>query len=259
MKYYKLGSLKDYITKNFYNIKWNEKLIILKSIIGALSHLHNQKIIHRDFHSGNILYENDFDIVISDLGISKSSLDNNDGKIYGILPYMAPEILQGIEYTIASDIYGFGMIMWEFTTGIPPFNDREHDFYLALSICKGERPEIIENTPQCYIDLMKKCWDQDPSKRPTALEIIYHLNDDEKFKNDVIEFEKTNDILEQRQKSSLITSKIINNKSTTKYHPQADYTSCMFDFISELNETLGLHEGIQNVEELDDAISNMNI
>ena len=107
MKYYKLGSLKDYITKNFYNIKWSEKLNILGHIVEGLNHLHNQNIIHRDFHSGNILYENEFDIVISDLGISKSSIDNSDEEIYGIVSYMAPEILQGKEYTIASDIYSF--------------------------------------------------------------------------------------------------------------------------------------------------------
>jgi len=49
----------------------------------VLDHIHNQNIIHRDFHSGNILYENDFDIGISDLGISKSSIDN-DNEFYTI-------------------------------------------------------------------------------------------------------------------------------------------------------------------------------
>ena len=63
------------------------------------------------------------------------------------------------------------MIMWEFTSGIPPFDDREHGLQLALNICKGERPEIIENTPQCYIELMKKCWETDSLKRPNASEI----------------------------------------------------------------------------------------
>ena len=62
MKYYQLGSLRDYLTKNFYNIKWSEKLQILRNIAAGLDHLHNQKIIHRDFHSGNILYENEFDV-----------------------------------------------------------------------------------------------------------------------------------------------------------------------------------------------------
>src|SRR6266540_267282 len=101
MKYYKLGSLKDYITKKFYNIKWNEKLNILGHIAKGLDHLHNQNIIHRDFHSGNILYENEFDIVISDLGISKSLIDNDDDEVYGVISYMAPEVLQRKEYTIS--------------------------------------------------------------------------------------------------------------------------------------------------------------
>jgi len=61
--------------------------------------------------------------------------------------------------------------MWEFTSGFPPFDDIEHGFQLSLNICKGERPKIIENTPQCYIDLMKKCWDEDPLKRPDASKV----------------------------------------------------------------------------------------
>src|SRR5687767_1139545 len=91
--------------------------------------------------------------------------------IYGVLPFVAPEVLRGNPYTSASDIYSFSMIMWEFTSGIPPFNDRAHDHLLSLSICKKERPEIVENTPKCYIDLMKMCWDPEPSNRPTAKDL----------------------------------------------------------------------------------------
>src|ERR1700754_1839386 len=61
--------------------------------------------------------------------------------------------------------------MWELTSGVPPFNNRAHDIQLSLSICKGERPEIIENTPQCYVNLMKKCWNEDPLKRPSTSEV----------------------------------------------------------------------------------------
>ncbi|CAI2196558.1 17765_t:CDS:1, partial [Funneliformis geosporum] len=46
-----------------------------------------------------------------------------------------------------------------------------HDFQLSLDICKGKRPKIIKNIPQCYIDLMKKCWNMDLLKRPTVIEI----------------------------------------------------------------------------------------
>ncbi|GES75674.1 kinase-like domain-containing protein [Rhizophagus clarus] len=122
---------------HFYNIEWSKKLKILRFIAEGLNYLHSQKIIHQDLHSGNILCENEDNLVISDFGISKSSMESaNDNERYGIIPYMAPEILKGKCYTTLSDIYSFGMIMWELMTG--------------------------------YIELMKKCWDSDPDKRPNA-------------------------------------------------------------------------------------------
>ena len=158
MKYYKLGNLKNYITKNFYNIKWNEKLEILVHIVKGLDHLHNQGIIHRDFHGGNILYENEFDIVIGDLRMSKSSSEcDDDDEIYGIISYMAPEILQEKKYTKASDIYIFGMIMWELITGRMPFWDQNNDTELIIKICKNFYPLIIKSAPKGYVELMQEC------------------------------------------------------------------------------------------------------
>jgi serine/threonine protein kinase len=171
MKYYKFD-LRNYITKSedFYNIEWNKKLKILRYIAEGLDHLHNQGIIHRDLHSGNILCENEDDVVISDLGISKSAMGStNDKSLYGIIPYMAPEILQRKEYTIFSDIYSFGMIMWEFMTGRLPFDDQTNDVGLMSKICyDGLLPPITANAPKDYIELMQKCWNSNPIKRPNA-------------------------------------------------------------------------------------------
>jgi serine/threonine protein kinase len=97
--------------------------------------------------------------------------DNSQNEIYGVIPYMAPEVLSKKTYTKKSDIYSFGMIMWEFTTGKKPFHDRPHDEYLILDILKGERPQITNDTPEFYAELMKKCWDHNPENRPTAKEI----------------------------------------------------------------------------------------
>ena len=102
----------------------------------------------------------EYNIYISDLRLCRpiqSSLEKDN--IYGVMPFMAPEVLRGKPYTSASDIYSFSMIMWEFTSGSSPFNNRAHDLQLIISICKGEHPEIIKNTPKCYINLMQKCWD----------------------------------------------------------------------------------------------------
>ena len=103
MPYYNSGDLIHHLTKDFYNISWEEKLENLKDIAEGLRLLHSAEITHRDLHSGNILCggKNKIKAVISDLGLSKSatseSTDNNEK--YGIIPYMAPEIFQGKKYT----------------------------------------------------------------------------------------------------------------------------------------------------------------
>src|ERR1044071_215021 len=170
MDYAEYGSLK----KNLSDIvkdKWVMKLANLYSIISGLNVIYQQRMVHCDFHHGNILKISSKSILsIGDLGLCKpieSLSKKND--IYGVLPFVAPEVLRGKSYTPASDVYSFSMIMWEFISGIPPFNDRAHDLQLALNICKGERPEIIKNTPQCYIELMKKCWDKDSDPKSTRL------------------------------------------------------------------------------------------
>ncbi len=179
----------------------------------------------------------------------QSTSKKND--IYGVLPFVAPEVLRGKPYTLFSDIYSFSMIMWEFTSGIPPFDDKAHNLHLALNICKEDkRPEIVEKTPQCYIDLMKKCWDKDPLKRPDASEIediinnwisiIIDENIDENIneisRNIIIEFYKADKFLKQKQTD---TSNIINT------HSQAYHTSRLLDFTKKLNEILD-QEDIKN-------------
>jgi serine/threonine protein kinase len=175
---------------------------------------------------------------ISDLGLSrpiKSSLKKDE--IYGVIPFMAPEILRGEPYTPASDIYSFSMIMWEFTSGIPPFNDKEHDLQLSLSICEGERPEIIKNTPQCYVDLMKKCWNEDSSKRPSALE-VKNIIKEWIYPPVEIKIEDINDELKSNI-MEFINAPIGHSTFTTELHPQACYTSRLLDFTStKLNESL---------------------
>ncbi|RIB18394.1 kinase-like domain-containing protein, partial [Gigaspora rosea] len=91
------------------------------------------------------------------------------GTFYGVPPYIAPEIFEGKPYTKKSDIYSLGIIMWEIASGMPPFYDQNMDKYqLPLEIIKGKRPRIINGTPPEYVDLMIKCWDKDPDKRPEA-------------------------------------------------------------------------------------------
>src|SRR3954454_21506812 len=109
---------------------------------------------------------------IGDLGLSQPA--NNpptNNEIYGVIPYIAPEIFKGAVFSKESDVYSMGMIMWEFTSGCKPFTDVDHNTDLIYQIIDGKRPEITSDTPECYSNLMKSCWYSDPLKRPSILEI----------------------------------------------------------------------------------------
>ncbi len=83
-------------------------------------------------HSGNILYSSN-KFYISDLGFYGPA-DKSPEKIYRNLSYIAPEVIVRKEYTFKSDIYSIGMLMWEISSGQPPFINYEHDYYLAMNI-----------------------------------------------------------------------------------------------------------------------------
>ena len=225
--------------------------------------MYQQKMVHCDFHHGNILKTSDSSILfIGDLGLCKPIVSlSKKNDIYGVLPFVAPEVLRGKSYTSASDIYSFSMIMWEFTSGIPPFNDRAHDLQLALSICKNERPKIIENTPQCYIDLMEKCWNKDPLKRPNALDIKnifknwYKNTSNENIFNEDISKEVVDNILEFYKTDKTLKEQP-NILYTSQSHSQAYHTSRLLDFTMKLNEILNKESKNDQTTEVSKSIGN---
>ena len=173
-----MEDLTHYITNKFFEIRWSEKLLLLDNIISGLKNIHDANIIHKDYHrnvfitSSKIFAEGK--AITGDLGISKSAIESieDNNEVYGIIPYVAPEILQGQKYTKASDIYSFSMVMWELMTGRKPFWDQNHDTGLIIKICDGFRPPIVTNAPVGYVELMQECWHPDPDKRPTAINLM---------------------------------------------------------------------------------------
>ncbi|RIA80187.1 kinase-like domain-containing protein [Glomus cerebriforme] len=172
-------NLRKYLQQNHNQLTWKEKIKIAFGIIIALIKVHNEKAIHRDLHSGNILYlEVSNSWYIGDLGFCGPA-DKLLGSIYGNLPYIAPEVIVGNGYTFASDIYSIAMLMWEISSGQPPFANYGHDYYLAMNIVNGMRPKIVSGTPLKYKELMQRCWDADPANRPdieTLWEEIAEIN-----------------------------------------------------------------------------------
>ncbi|CAG8754370.1 8852_t:CDS:2, partial [Racocetra fulgida] len=167
-----------YLEQNFGKIDWFEKLRILMEAANGLKTIHSAGLIHRDFHTGNILVSYDNSIYISDLGLScyedKNTTNSVNSGIFGVLPYIAPELLKGYPYTFASDIYSFGIIMWIIAYEELPFvKEAYDDIHLLITIYNGGHPRSDKNVfiPECYKELMEQCWNSIPSNRPNVNEL----------------------------------------------------------------------------------------
>ncbi|GBC54178.2 kinase-like domain-containing protein [Rhizophagus irregularis DAOM 181602=DAOM 197198] len=230
LQYYEDGNLRNVLMNN---INYKNKIQYLFCIIDGLSNIHNAGKVHKDFHSGNILVYDTIPL-ISDLGMCQPV--NNEEQsvkkgIYGVLPYIAPEVLHGYQYTKAADIYSFGIIMNELMSEEIPYNDISHDNNLAVKICKGFRPKISEDTPKIIADLIIKCWDAKAENRPTAKELCQILREyvgEINVKDGEIYFQikECEKIKENRSKNR--TNE--NESKKLQIHPQAIYTSRLLNF-----------------------------
>src|ERR1051325_6669544 len=148
-------------------------------------------------------------------------------KIYGVLPYVAPEVLRGKKYTQASDFYGFGIIAHEVCTGLPPFHDIAHDEFLAAKICQGSRPKSDYKIPQLILDIISQCCDADPSKRPKAVKLknlLWNLHENVKDEKDLLIYKQIKEAEEINEKlSSLATTSLSTGILSYTTHAQAIY------------------------------------
>ena len=222
MKFANGGDLRCVLSSSFSSILWRDKIHLLLKLTMDLKILHNLGYYHKDFHSGNIL-QNDSANYLSDFGLSgPANEQKSDSKIYGVLPYIAPEILNGKPYTCTSDIYSFGVIMSELSTGKPPFYDIRHDENLALDICNGLRPEFGKGTPEIYKKLAYRCMNAISNQRPTAEELYNEL---ESWK-DKIDYQgnETEIVFKEADEE------IPNISTSYEKNPDAIYISRMFTF-----------------------------
>ncbi|EXX66778.1 Bck1p [Rhizophagus irregularis DAOM 197198w] len=208
MQYADGSDLQSYLKDNFKNLTWDDKKKLAFQIADGLNYLHNENILHRDLHSKNIVIH-EHNAKITDFGISKIQNDPKSTVYmgnFGVISYMEPKRIfdQNFPYTKSSDIYSFGVLMWEISSGYPPFKDWDKAS-LPYKINNGVREDTIPDTPIEYEKLYKNCWDQEPERRPTI--------------NDVLdEFEKMGFGINARNKSikdneNLTSGLQINNES----------------------------------------------
>ena len=96
-------------------------------------------------------------IKLADFGLSKriESSSKSTTRLFGMIPYVDPKKFNSKSYSLneKSDVYSIGVLLWELSSGIPPFHKEENDIGLIYKIIEGQRETIVPDTPVNYANL----------------------------------------------------------------------------------------------------------
>ncbi|RGB37214.1 kinase-like domain-containing protein, partial [Rhizophagus diaphanus] len=176
LQYANQGHLREYLKKNFLSLHWKDKSQMALDITCGLKYLHSRQIIHRDLHAKNILVNNG-SLMIADFGLSKHLTEIKSNSILlGMPAYIDPQCYINNKYkrNKKSDIYSLGVLLWEISSGTPPFS-KIPVFRINLEIARGKREVPIEDTPIKYKELYETCWNGEPNQRPDIDEVYMIL------------------------------------------------------------------------------------
>lgn len=143
----------------------------------GMAFLASKNCIHRDLAARNILLTHGRITKICDFGLARDIKNDSNYVVKGNarLPvkWMAPESIFNCVYTFESDVWSYGIFLWElFSLGSSPYPGMPVDSKFYKMIKEGFRMLSPEHAPAEMYDIMKTCWDADPLKRPTFKQIV---------------------------------------------------------------------------------------
>jgi len=182
------GSVKSALNKK--NKKIHDpstKLRVALDAAHGLAFLHQNNIIHRDVKNDNLLIvslsrHSPVTVKLTDFGTSRSSsmaihVEMTAG--VGTPAFMAPEILDSKPYSKPADVFSFGISMYELWTEKTPYSTSgfTKPWEIAHFVIEGKRLPVPKEMPASYAQVMVKCWDGNPEKRPTFDQVVEMLQE----------------------------------------------------------------------------------
>ncbi|WOH12806.1 hypothetical protein DCAR_0832314 [Daucus carota subsp. sativus] len=172
------GTLKELLYRN------RKKKLPFKTVVQlaldlarGLSYLHSNNIVHRDVKAENMLLDAQRNLKIADFGLARVEAlypEDMTGET-GTIVYMAPEVIDGQPYNRKCDVYSFAICLWEIYCCDRPYPNLCSADVSYQVVEEDLRPKIPKRCPSPLASIMRKCWDEDPEKRPSMDEAVRML------------------------------------------------------------------------------------
>ncbi|KAI3468785.1 hypothetical protein Pfo_025448 [Paulownia fortunei] len=180
-EYLTRGSLFKTLHRNNQSLDIKRRLRMAIDVARGMNYLHHRKppIVHRDLKSSNLLVDKSWTVKVGDFGLSKlkyaTFLTAKSGR--GTPQWMAPEVLRNEPSTEKSDVFSFGVILWELMTECIPWSDLNSLQVVGVVGFMDRRLDLPENIDPQVSSIISDCWRSNPEDRPSFEDIIHKMTD----------------------------------------------------------------------------------
>ncbi|XP_061783717.2 tyrosine-protein kinase ITK/TSK isoform X2 [Nerophis lumbriciformis] len=173
------GCLSDYLRNKKGALSQNAMLEMCLDVSEGMAYLEMSNFIHRDLAARNCLVSNEYVVKLSDFGMTRYVLDDQyTSSLCSKFPvkWSAPEVIRYCKFSSKSDIWSFGVLMWEvYTEGRIPYENRTNA-EVVESLNAGMRLLKPKLAPESVYMLMEWCWKEKPVDRPSFALLLHELS-----------------------------------------------------------------------------------